>query len=241
MGANCDCRHMADLSKMQPVRRENLPEIVFERMCQLILEGGIEPGQAVTVASLSDVLDVSPMPIREAMARLAHIGALTRLTGRSMGVPNPSLEELIHLRDTRITVEEAAVRMAVENREPQFEARLRDLLSEMIEAEHSHDNLRFINLNYRFHFLIYEQSKNPVLIEIIRNLWLRISPNFHILNVRGHLKVSNELHRKIIEAIAGNDAATACTSLQLDIERAHDQLIACLGLEATKGLVDAGN
>ena len=126
---------MPDLSKMQPLKRENLPEIVFDRLCELILEGGLEPGQSVTVATLSEVLGVSPMPIREAMARLAHIGALTRLSGRSMGVPILERKELKNLRDVRNEIETAALSWAIDNRTPEFIQTLEDRLSEMVQAE----------------------------------------------------------------------------------------------------------
>lgn len=225
---------MPDLSNIRPVKRENLPEIVYERLCQLILEGGLEPGQAVTVATLSEALDVSPMPIREAMARLSHIGALTKISGRSVGVPSATYDELVCLRDARLAVEEEAVRKAIGNTTKEFESSLHALLVEMIQAEETHDNLRFINLNYRFHFSIYSQSDNPVLVEIIRNLWLRISPNFHILNVRGHLKISNKLHTEMLAAIENRDSPTACRCLRDDINRAHDQLITCLGSDLRK-------
>lgn len=219
---------MADLSKIKPLQRENLPEIVFDRLCHLILEGGIEPGQALTVASLSDALNVSPMPIREAMARLSHTGAFAKMNGRSLGVPLLSADQLIQLRDIRIRLETMATEQAVGNVDAAFIDRLEGLMGKMIAAEQARDNNRFINVNYQFHFTIYEQSNNAELLEIIKGLWLRVSPHFHLSNSRGHLKVSNEIHRRLLDAIREGRAEDAADHIASDIKRANDQIIACL-------------
>ena len=219
---------MNDLSKMQPLKRENLPEIVFDRLCELILSGGLEPGRSVTVATLSEVLGVSPMPIREAMARLAHIGALTRQSGRSMGVPTLERKDLENLRNVRNVVETAALSWAIDNRTPKFIQSLEDRLSEMVQAEQASDNHSFIHCNFLFHFSIYEQADNPVSLEIIRNLWLRICPHFHLLNIRGHLQISNEIHFELLSAIKEGDKKRASEFLSNDINRAHQRMVTCL-------------
>ncbi|NOE33373.1 GntR family transcriptional regulator [Ruegeria sp. HKCCD7318] len=219
---------MHDLSKMQPLKRENLQDIVFSKLCELILEGGLEPGQPVTVATLSEALSVSPMPIREAMARLAHSGALTHLSGRSMGVPKLERQDLRYLRDVRCEIEPAALSWAIDNQTPEFIRSLEDHLTEMVKAEQASDNHGFIHSNYLFHFTIYEQSGNPVALEIIRNLWLRVSPYFHLLNIRGHLQISNEIHFQLLSAIKEGNKSEARSCLSSDINRAYEQMVTCL-------------
>ena len=219
---------MHDLSKMQPLKRENLQDIVSSKLCELILEGGLEPGQPVTVATLSEALSVSPMPIREAMARLAHIGALTQLSGRSMGVPKLERQDFKYIRDVRCEIEPAALSWAIDNQTPEFIRSLEDHLTEMVQAEQASDNRGFIHSNYLFHFTIYEQSGNPVALEIIRNLWLRVSPYFHLLNIRGHLQISNEIHFQLLSAIKEGNKSEARSCLSSDINRAYEQMVTCL-------------
>ena len=98
----------------------------------------------------------------------------------------------------------------------------------MVQAEQASDNRGFIHSNYLFHFTIYEQSGNPVALEIIRNLWLRVSPYFHLLNIRGHLQISNEIHFELLSAIKEGDKKRAREFLSNDINRAYQKMVTCL-------------
>ncbi|MCR9121339.1 MAG: GntR family transcriptional regulator [Phyllobacteriaceae bacterium] len=211
--------------KIAPLKHENLQAQVYERLCDLILQGGLEPGQSVTVATLADALQVSPMPIREAMTRLVQVGALTKVSGRSMGVPKLSEIDLTQLTKVRQEIECIALNWAIENRTDSFVAELDALATSLISAEKKRKNRLFINTNYQFHFRIYQQSGSDILVEIIRNLWLRITPYFHLLDANGHLKISNEIHLELIEQISAGDRARAAALLKLDIERAFEQLV----------------
>lgn len=215
---------MANFSNMTPLNRENLQTAVYRQVCDLILQGGIEPGQSVTIASLAQALDVSPMPVREAFTRLTHVGALTAVSGRSMGVPNLSAADYEELKNVRVEIEGLAMEWAVERRTEAFEAKLRALLVDLISAEQLGDNKRFISLNYQFHNTIYCHAGSATLQKIIENLWLRTSPYLHLLDVQGHLQMSNELHQRMIDHITLGDAKAARTALVDDIERAYRAL-----------------
>ena len=215
---------MPNLTLIQPLKRENLREVVHARLCDLILKGGIEPGQSVTVASLSSALQVSPMPIREAMSRLVDAGALTRLSGRSMGVPKLTRAELDDLTRVRREIEGRAVSWAVAHQDPALLATLDAIFARMTVAEKAADNPAFINLNYQLHFAIYERSGSDLLLGIIRNLWLRITPYFHMLDAEGHLKVSNDIHARLLASIRARDAEAATACLHEDIDRAYAKL-----------------
>ena len=60
-------------ASMQPLQKDTLQDGVYKNVCQLLLEGGIAPGQTVTVASLTKAFQVSPMPVREAISRLVAL------------------------------------------------------------------------------------------------------------------------------------------------------------------------
>src|ERR1700732_1496746 len=77
-----------------PVARDTLHERSYRRICDLILDGEIAPGQVVTIQNLAEAFGVSTMPVREALKRLTAAGALSLLTGRSIGIPRLSLERL---------------------------------------------------------------------------------------------------------------------------------------------------
>lgn len=221
-----ESNHMKDLANfVTPARKENLQQVVYQQLCRLILQGGIEPGQAVTVATLSEALDVSPMPVREAISRLTAAGALTTVSGRSIGVPRLSCDDFEDLRNVRIETESIALRWAIERRTEIFLETMNELYEQLVEAEKDADNLGFIDLNYQFHFAIYQQAGSPILLGVIQNLWLRISPYFHLLDAKGHLQISNKTHKALMSAIKKGDIEKAENALITDITKAYEKLV----------------
>src|SRR5262245_47189775 len=79
--------HTKTSLKVVPLNRETLQDRVYRRVCDLILDGEIAPGQLVTIQSLADACEVSHMPVREALKRLTAANALTVVSGRSIGIP----------------------------------------------------------------------------------------------------------------------------------------------------------
>ncbi|HLH48266.1 MAG TPA: GntR family transcriptional regulator, partial [Roseiarcus sp.] len=110
--------------RVAPLARDTLQERAYRRICDLILDGEIAPGQVVTIQSLAEAFGVSAMPVREALKRLAASGALSLVTGRSIGVPRLSLDRLADLRRVRLAVEGLASEWAAELMEPDDLARL---------------------------------------------------------------------------------------------------------------------
>lgn len=217
-------KRMKKFLTISPVKHENLQSVVYRQICNLILEGEVEPGQSMTVAVLAEALDVSPMPVREALSRLTHSGVLTTVSGRTLGVPILSVEDLKELYRVRLEIEGTAVEWALQRRTELFVITLREILVDLDDAEKRSDNKAFIAGNYRFHEAIYKQSGSEILLGIIRTLWLRVSPYFHFLDAQGHLQLSNDCHKVIVDAIENGDTETARSALVEDIERARTTL-----------------
>ena len=85
----------------KPIQKDKLHNQVYDRLCTLLREGEFTPGKAVRVAEVAKAFGVSAMPVREALTRLLAVGVLSNVSGRSVGVPELSLEELEDIRDVR--------------------------------------------------------------------------------------------------------------------------------------------
>lgn len=213
------------LSTIKPVRRATLQTAVYEQLCELILEGNLAPGESITVASIAKAFDVSPMPVREAITRLMASGALTVVSGRSIGVPQLDRSVFTDLRNVRLEIEAVALRWAIKNATAAFHQELHDKLDAMVLAEQKGEVAGFIRANYGFHFAIYRQANSPVLLETISNLWLRINPYFHLLQQTGHYRISNDHHREIVEGIVSNNELRAVEALNDDINNAYNTMV----------------
>src|SRR4029453_15622939 len=101
--------------KVVPLSRETLQERVYRRVCDLILDGEIAPGQLVTIQSLADAFEVSHMPVREALKGMPAAKDLQVVSGRSIGIPRLNRSSLTDLRNGRVEVEALAAVWAARN------------------------------------------------------------------------------------------------------------------------------
>src|SRR5262245_49175212 len=99
---------------LKPVTRGTLPDEIYRQIRELILDGGIAPGELVTIQGLADAFEVSAMPVREALQRLTAEKALTVIAGRSVGIPALRAKRLRDLCRVRLEIESLATIWAVD-------------------------------------------------------------------------------------------------------------------------------
>ena len=75
---------------------------------------------------------------------------------------------------------------------------LRERLSKLIASEASGNSKLYIKENYGFHMCVYRQSQSSVLISIIENLWLQVSPYLHLLREFEEFPVVEQLSQTAI-------------------------------------------
>ncbi len=208
--------------------RLTLQDHVFRQLCELILNGEIAPGQLITIQALADAFGVSAMPVREALQRLTAARALTVISGRSIGVPRLTRERLLDLRRVRLEVESLAATWATPHMgEVEIEG-LQECVGKMEEAARSGDRKQYLRWNRAFHFAIYSAAGSDVLFAIIENLWLQISPYFHLLHASGNYFKANEQHEMTLAAMRARDAASVSLGVRNDIEAAYQVLVGLL-------------
>lgn len=149
---------------LRPVVRETVQDRVYRQIKEMILNGDIEPGQTVTLQSLSDAFRVSPMPVREALRRLMAEQALMVVSGRSVGIPALTRARLEDLRRARREIEGMATAWAAERIGAADLKRLAELIERMQTAADTRDGRRYVPANRDFHFTIYRAAGSPVLL-----------------------------------------------------------------------------
>jgi DNA-binding GntR family transcriptional regulator len=210
-----------------PLSRDTLQDQVHRQLCDLILDGRLAPGETITIQGLADAFGVSPMPVREALKRLTAANALTIVSGRSVGIPRLSRERLTDLRNVRLEVEALAAGWGVARAAPEDVAAARQHLAGVESAAAAGDLKGYLRSNRALHFAIYRASGSEILLRIIEDLWLQISPYFHKLHASYAL--ANTHHREMVEAFAAGDAAAVRAALRADIEAAYRSLVPQLG------------
>ena len=215
------------------VSKNTLQDHVYRQLCELILNGEIAPGQLITIQSLADAFGVSAMPVREALQRLTAARVLTVISSRSIGIPPLTAERLFDLRRVRLEVESLAALWATPNVTEAEIAQLEECVRNMEEAALIGDRKQYLRWNRTFHFAIYRLAGSDALLAIIENLWLQISPYFHLLHASGNYFKANEQHELVLSAMRRRDGAAASLGVRNDIE-AHYRVLAALLEEDVK-------
>ncbi len=207
-----------------PVPRATLPDEVYRRIKDLILDGNLAPGELVTIQGLAEAFDVSAMPVREALTRLTAERALTVVAGRSVGIPNLDSRRLKDLTRVRLAIETTTARWAADAIAPAQIAELKALCKAMDKAINTGDRRGFLRGNHDFHFVIYGAAASQTMLGIIEALWLQVSPYFHLLHASDNYTTSNVRHRQILDALVTHDGDGVAAALEADISAAADVL-----------------
>lgn len=216
---------------IRPVPRGTLPDEIYRQIKDLILDGGIAPGELVTIHGLAEAFGVSAMPVREALQRLTAEKALTVVSGRSVGIPELEAGRLRDLCRVRLEIETLATVWAASNLRPRDIERLEKLVATMAQAVSDGDAHQYVRANHEFHFVVYRASGSETLLSIIEELWLQVSPYFHMLHGSGNYALANREHERLLIALKSQDAAAAGACIRADIEGAASVLLGLLDRE----------
>jgi DNA-binding GntR family transcriptional regulator len=93
---------------------------------------------------------------------------------------------------------------------------------------------RAVELNKTFHFAVYEAAHSPILVEIIRALWLKAGPVIN-LDLRANPERlakgdAIRFHADVRQAIATGDSGAALDGIAADISGAADFILSRGGL-----------
>jgi len=208
------------------VSRETLRTRVYDSLCEALMVGRFDPGQALTVRGLADAFGVSPTPVREALQRLAAAGALAAEPNRFYRVPTITPEKIQDLRRVRAALEGLAAEEAAQSISRADLRRLEQSNEKMLRAIERQDVKAYLAANERFHFTIYEAARSETLLQIIHGLWLRIGPTLNLLFRSITLvKALDDNHQAALNALAAGDGPAARAAIVDDIMEAGAFLV----------------
>jgi DNA-binding GntR family transcriptional regulator len=209
---------------MTLTRPRTLAEQAAAELQEAILSGELGPGTPLRLEKLARTLDMSPMPVREAIRQLERLGLAEHVPHRGARVSELSIEDLRDTYETRLQLETLAVRRAAERFTQRDVERCTRLLADHVRAYRNGDARRGRELHGEFHFTLYSAAGSQWLPRLIRPLWEN-SERYRLasLSIRGSLERRRHEHQRILDACAARDPAAAEEAL-----RAHLVLTANL-------------
>lgn len=215
--------------RLRPARRTTLATDVYETIKGLLMDHAIAPGAKVNIDGLARELEVSPTPVREALARLESDGLVRKrpLSGYTVA-PLLSYEEFEHLFEMRLLLEPAAAARAAQwASEQQRAAIVSEAAAATAPVEESgyRGFAEFSARDARFHDLIAEAATNGMLSDAIT----RLHSHLHLHRLYfPHRQAEDTLdeHVAIAQAIAVADSRAAAEAMREHLIRSRGRHVA---------------
>lgn len=192
------------------IRQKSLAEHIVEDLERKILAGVLKPGQRLIEQALCETFGVSRAPVREAFQILENQGFVVREPRKGVSVAMVSPQEAADIYRIRASLEGLATSLAVQNRTPEFLAKLKELHERMIQAAEKKQVPKYEELNRKFHDLIITSSGNPRLVQLI-NAFNKQTMRYRlaITSARGWMANSMRFHASTVASFETGDAEAA--------------------------------
>ncbi len=216
-----------------------LNDRAYAAIKQSLISGKFAPGEVLVIRKLADLYGISATPIREALQRLVAERALEIAQNRSIVVPRLTLPRFEELTSIRIALEGAAGERATARFPDAALAEVKALYTSMGRAIDAHNGSLYLALNEAFHFAIYAEANAPLLLDMVRDLWVRVGPYLsRLMESAAYVPHSNDAHRMIVEALERRDGSAVRAAIEDDIRTASlvlgERLEAMIGAEARR-------
>ncbi len=190
---------------------KSLSEQIETQLKREIMSGDLEPGQRLTIEDIAERLQVSTMPVRDAVRRLDGLGFLNVAPRRGVYVEDFDQTRFKNTMEIRIALECLAVELAA----------ARIPAAKIISARESYqrggdhfaqtgDLSMLADYDNLLHELIISYSENPLLVNIMRQLrdlisWAhhivaKFRPNAQVDALSEHLEILDRLSERDVEA-----------------------------------------
>ena len=180
-----------------------LKDLVYLELKHKILTGEIVSQTRLMEIDLSEKMNVSRTPIREAIKRLADDGLVKVEPRRGAYVANISIKDMLDVFEVREDMEGFVAKLAAQRITDEEKVRLREIAAEYEAAiAKADDKENIIALDEKFHNFIVKCSGNETLSELV-NYVQELSLRFRYLYYDDFslYESTAEQHNRIMEAI----------------------------------------
>ncbi len=203
--------------------RKTLNDQIYAELKEAIISGHVAPGRVLTIRELADSFGVSMMPVREALSRLIAEQVLVLRQNRSVAVPVLTAARFAQITKIRLMLEGMA---AADGAEAIAAGQIDEMaaLNDEMERCGPGDSIAYLDLNRRFHFIVYKASEQDYLVGLIEALWMQVGPLLNLLLQEPDKADARRdvHHHALLAALRLKDPAAARDAVVADIGDAAD-------------------
>ena len=212
----------------------SLPEQIAERIGNVIIRGGYEPGARIQEQEVADQFRVSRGPVREALRILERDGLVRIHARRGAQVTQLNVGEVHDLFEVRIALIGLSARLAAERRDPEFIARMRAGVDRLASIAKD-DADAYTSAVYAQNIMLAEGSGNPFLRAMVFSLAHQTLRYSRLgLSTPKRRAQSARNWRALAAAVQGNDPAAAQAAAEKLVRDSRDMAVMLLRQEQGK-------
>lgn len=188
--------------------RKGMAEHVAHHLIERIVSGELPPGSHLVEATIARELGISKTPVREAIKTLPDTGLVEVFPYRGAFVREVTPRFLDEVGSLRARLEAFAATLALPHLREEDFALMLDIAREMDVRTQQGDHLGTVELDVRFHSLLYERSQHGVLQE----MWARLLPRVELLQAYGRIQASplpaghvERRHHQFVDVLRAGD------------------------------------
>jgi DNA-binding GntR family transcriptional regulator len=178
-------------------------DLAYETILQSILEGEYEPGERLVIERLARELDVSVVPVREAIRRLESDGYITFTRNVGATVASIDLDRYPETIETVAALEGVALGLAVPHLSARDLAKARSVNDRLRRSLDNFDAALFTRLNKQFHQILFSACPNRHILSILEREWalLETTRRSAFTYIPDRAAASVEEHQRLLEMI----------------------------------------
>ncbi|HXE80031.1 MAG TPA: GntR family transcriptional regulator [Vicinamibacterales bacterium] len=196
------------LAPPEPSRHRTKQEFVYRTLRNGILQCELQPSERLVIDDLARRLDVSAIPVREALQLLQSEGLVVTVPHVGTTVAPISPESIVDVFSVLEGLETVATRLVAERADRATFDQLQSLVEAMDRALAAADTARWAEANRRFHLAVASVPALPLLrdmTERVLDRWDRVR-RFYVRGVLEHrAQQAQREHREMLDAMREKD------------------------------------
>ncbi len=224
------------MAEIIAIPRQVLHQQVTTRLRQRLVEGHIAPGAKLNERELSEQLQVSRTPLREAIKMLAAEGLVELLPNRGAVAAILSEQDVAHTFEVIAGLEGQSGELAAQRINDAELAEIRALHFEMLAAFTRRDLSTYYRLNAQIHSHINAAARNPLLTQT----WRNVNARLQALRFRSNFdekkwKRAVAEHERMVQLLAARDGPALRALMVQHLDHKRDAVLELMRTGSLQG------
>lgn len=214
------------MSRITPIVHKTRTQVVVEVLREKILSGEIAAGMPLRQSALADEMNVSRIPVREALLQLEAEGLVKFEAHKGATATTLSAVQVTELFDLRALIETDLLAKSIPHMTEDDFTEAEAILDSLDVAFKDKDQIEsWSGLNSQFHICLYRAADKPHTIDVVNGLNTNCDRYVRLeLYLASGIPKAQKDHRELLEFCKQGDVENAVELLRAHILHAADAI-----------------